>query len=77
MRQNQIVEYPPFQIDLVNERDEIYDAIIDELADYPSLLELFDESFSYPIIDKIMANRQMSWPLIASLKQLSANPRIS
>ena len=56
MQQNQVVKYSQFQIHFVNERDEvydtIYDTIIDELADYPTLTELFDENSIYPIIDK-------------------------
>ena len=76
MRQNHVVEYPPFQIHFVNERDEVYDTIIDEVADYRSLAELFDNNFIYSIIDKIMANGQTSWSLVTYLEQLNATQRL-
>ena len=47
-----------------------------KLQDYPSLAELFDENFIDPIIDKIMANGQMSWPLVTSLEQLNATQQL-
>lgn len=83
IQRSQTVEYPPFQINFVDEKSEVYDVLNEELEVYPALGELLDESFIDSIIDKIiMANRQMSlapilWSPVTALEQLEANQQIN